>query len=247
MPQTFDGIQRYLFADGICPSYGQQIYHGELANFAQFERVITPLAPLVDDELVGDRLREQSTIENDDNELFNLLNDLQGLTKEGTYDEDGEDFRDEMHKNTEQRYITNIFEELMDDVRNLLYPSCTKFSSLNFLVKLMHVKVVHILGWKYHFTPEITSCFLRPTDPLLNNWFKVQPINLNPSGTNKKVGPLVQDLDSVLKGTTYLLSQKWVGVNFVLHLMFLAIHSVLSMKWEAYWASEDEFPSPMQI
>uniref|UniRef100_A0A9I9EEJ7 Uncharacterized protein n=1 Tax=Cucumis melo TaxID=3656 RepID=A0A9I9EEJ7_CUCME len=67
-----------------------------------------------------------------------------------------------------------------------------------------------LAGSKYCFTPEITSCSLRPTDPLLNNWFKVQPINLNPSRANEKVRPLVQDLDSVVKETTYLLSQKWV-------------------------------------
>ncbi|TYK05203.1 hypothetical protein E5676_scaffold108G00030 [Cucumis melo var. makuwa] len=108
--------------------------------------------------------------------------------------------------------------------------------------------IVRNLGWvKIPFYPEITSCFLRPTDPLLNNWFKVTPINLNPSRANEKLGPLVQDLDSVLKGTTYLLSQKWVGVNSVLHPMSLTIHSVLSLKWEAYWASDDELSSPMQI
>ncbi|TYK30622.1 hypothetical protein E5676_scaffold84664G00370 [Cucumis melo var. makuwa] len=84
-----------------------------------------------------------------------------------------------------------------------------------------HRLFIILAGSKYRFTPEITSCSLRPTDPLLNNWFKVQPINLNPSRTNEKVGPLVQDLDSVLKGTTYLLSQKWVGVNSVLHPMSL--------------------------
>ncbi|KAA0045934.1 hypothetical protein E6C27_scaffold243G004740 [Cucumis melo var. makuwa] len=76
---------------------------------------------------------------------------------------------------------------------------------------------------------------------------KVQPLNLNPSLANEKVGPVVQDLDSVLKGITYLLSQKWVGVNFIFHLMSLASHSVLSLKSETYWASDDELPSPMQI
>ncbi|TYK29671.1 hypothetical protein E5676_scaffold64G00190 [Cucumis melo var. makuwa] len=112
---------------------------------------------------------------------------------------------------------------------------------------ILHRLFVISTGSKYHFTPEITSCSLRPTDPLLNNWFEVQPINLNPSRANKKVGPLVQDLDIFLKGTTYLLSQKWVGVNSVLHPMSLAIHSILSLKWEAYWVSDDELPSPMQI
>ncbi|TYK29821.1 uncharacterized protein E5676_scaffold208G00490 [Cucumis melo var. makuwa] len=106
---------------------------------------------------------------------------------------------------------------------------------------------VILAGSKYHFTPEITSCSLIPTDPLLNNWFKVQPINLNPFRSNEKVEPLVQDLDSVLKRTTYLLSEKWVRVNSVLHPMSLAIHSVLSLKWEAYCANNDELPSPMQI
>ncbi|KAA0026236.1 hypothetical protein E6C27_scaffold19G002190 [Cucumis melo var. makuwa] len=112
---------------------------------------------------------------------------------------------------------------------------------------ILHRLFIILVGSKYRFTPEITSCFLRPTDPLLNNWFKVQPIKQNPSRANKKVGPLVQDLDSVLNGTTYLLSQKWVGVNSILHPMSLAIHSVLPLKWEAYWASDVELPSPMQI
>ena len=49
------------------PSYSQWIiYRGELANLAQFERVRTPLASLVDDGLVDERLREQPTIENND-------------------------------------------------------------------------------------------------------------------------------------------------------------------------------------
>ncbi|KAA0031787.1 hypothetical protein E6C27_scaffold848G00280 [Cucumis melo var. makuwa] len=102
---------------------------------------------------------------------------------------------------------------------------------------ILHRLFVILAGSKYRFTPEITSCSLRPTDPLLNYWFKVQPINQNPSRAIEKVGPLVQDLNSVLKGTTYLLSQKWVGVSSILHPMSLAIHSVLPLKWEAYWAA----------
>ncbi|KAA0061317.1 hypothetical protein E5676_scaffold1799G00060 [Cucumis melo var. makuwa] len=87
----------------------------------------------------------------------------------------------------------------------------------------------------------------RPTYPLLNNWFKVQPINLNPSRANEKVGPLVIDLDSILKGTTSLLSLKWVAVNPVLHPMSLSIHSVLSLKEEADWASDKKLSSRMKI
>ncbi|KAA0047781.1 hypothetical protein E6C27_scaffold133G00170 [Cucumis melo var. makuwa] len=35
---------------------------------------------------------------------------------------------------------TKIFQDLLDEARNELYPGCSEFSSLNFLVKLMHVK-----------------------------------------------------------------------------------------------------------
>uniref|UniRef100_A0A9I9ECS4 Uncharacterized protein n=1 Tax=Cucumis melo TaxID=3656 RepID=A0A9I9ECS4_CUCME len=68
----------------------------------------------------------------------------------------------------------------------------------------------------------------------------------SPSRANEKVGPLVQDLDSIVKGTTYLLSQKWVGVNSVLHPMSLAIHSISPLKWEVDWASNVELPSPIR-
>ena len=112
---------------------------------------------------------------------------------------------------------------------------------------ILHRLFAILTGSKYRFILEITSCSLRPTDSLLNNWFKVQPINLSPSRANEKVGPLIQDLDSVLKGTTYLLSQKWVGVNSILHPMSLAIHLVLPLKWEAYWVSNVELASPIQI
>ena len=71
---------------------------------------------------------------------------------------------------------------------------------------------------------------------------------LNPSWANERVGTLVQDLDLVLKGTICLLTPKRVRVRHsVLYLMFLAIHPVLPLKWEAYWASADELPSPIQI
>uniref|UniRef100_A0A9I9E5W8 Uncharacterized protein n=1 Tax=Cucumis melo TaxID=3656 RepID=A0A9I9E5W8_CUCME len=93
---------------------------------------------------------------------------------------------------------------------------------------ILHRLFVILAGSKYCFTPEITSCSLRTTNPLLNNWFKVQPINQNHSRANEKVGPLVQDLDSVLKGTTYLLSQKWVGVNSIYVPSYPRIYGVIT-------------------
>ncbi|KAA0048308.1 gag-pol polyprotein [Cucumis melo var. makuwa] len=75
----------------------------------------------------------------------------------------------------------------------------------------------------------------------------VQPINQIPLKPMRGWGPYVQDLDSVLKGITYLLTLKRVGVNSVLHHMFPTIHSILSLKCEAYWANANELHSPMQI
>ncbi|KAA0060081.1 hypothetical protein E6C27_scaffold160G00510 [Cucumis melo var. makuwa] len=69
----------------------------------------------------------------------------------------------------------------------------------------------------------------------------------NSSLANERVGSVVQDLGLVLKGTTYLLTLKWVGVNSVLHPMSLVIHPVLPLKCEASWASAVELPSPIQI
>ncbi|KAA0032262.1 Ulp1-like peptidase [Cucumis melo var. makuwa] len=113
--------------------------------------------------------------------------------------------------------------------------------------------VIGFINIKEHWmavTTDMRNCkiFMFDSMPnLMEKTLEVQLLNQNPSRANEKVGPLVQDLDSVLKGTTYLLSQKWVGVNSILHHMFLAIHSVLPLKWEAYWASDVELPSPMQI
>ena len=67
----------------------------------------------------------------------------------------------------------------------------------------------------------------------------------NHSHWPERMGSLVQDLDLVLKGTTYLLTLKQVGANSVLQPMSLAIHSVLPLKWEAYWANVDELTSPV--
>ena len=62
---------------------------------------------------------------------------------------------------------------------------------------------------------------------------------------NERVEPLVQDLDSIFKKTTYLLTLKRVGVSSVLHPMSLVIHPILPLKWEAYWVSAKELTSPM--
>ncbi|KAL0556569.1 hypothetical protein IC582_005083 [Cucumis melo] len=47
--------------------------------------------------------------------------------------------------NIDEDRTNNIFQDLLNEPRNELYLGCPEFSSLNFLVKLMHVKVLN--GW----------------------------------------------------------------------------------------------------
>ena len=55
----------------------------------------------------------------------------------------------------------------------------------------------------YHFTPKVIFGFLRSSNEQLVCGPTTKP---NPSQANERVGPLVQDLELVLKGTTFLLS-----------------------------------------
>ena len=70
---------------------------------------------------------------------------------------------------------------------------------------ILHRLFITRAGSIYRSTPKVTSCSLCLTDSLMNNWFVVQPVNWipNPSQANERVGPLVQDLESVLKGTSH--------------------------------------------
>uniref|UniRef100_A0A9I9EE50 Uncharacterized protein n=1 Tax=Cucumis melo TaxID=3656 RepID=A0A9I9EE50_CUCME len=67
-----------------------------------------------------------------------MLNDLQASIEQ---EEETEERRleDEMLRNIGvdiNEDITNIFQDLLNEARNELYPSCSEFLSLNFLVKL---------------------------------------------------------------------------------------------------------------
>ena len=55
---------------------------------------------------------------------------------------------------------------------------------------IIHRLFVTRAGSIYHFTPKVTSCFLSLTDPLMNNWFVVQPPNRIPLGPMRGWGPL---------------------------------------------------------
>ena len=136
MTQTLDGVERHLFTYGISSVYNKWVYHGEATNLARFERGATSSE--------GDTLSREANVVDEDDDILDLLNDLQGsmITREEDFD-DGDGFDDEFPEDVDEMDTSNIFEELMKEARNPLYHGCTKFSSLNFLVKLMHIKVLN--------------------------------------------------------------------------------------------------------
>ena len=61
---------------------------------------------------------------------------------------------------------TNIFQNLLNEACNELYLSCSEFSSLNFLFKLMHVKVLN--GWS-NKSYDILSELVRAAFPMCSS------------------------------------------------------------------------------
>ena len=82
----------------------------------------------------------------EDNEMLGILHDLQGSIKHDKKiaDEVGSENDISFNSGFEEEKA-NIFQELLNQARRELYQGYLKFSSLNFLVMLMHVKVLN--GW----------------------------------------------------------------------------------------------------
>ncbi|KAF5481180.1 hypothetical protein F2P56_001853 [Juglans regia] len=103
-------------APGIDPSYTEWIFHGEEETLAE---------------------AEFSDEEGDDAYSYN------------DYIDDVDEMLDDIHKgpsrHTSDTPIHPNFDELLDDARKPLYPNCTEFSKLSFIVKLLHIKTVG--GW----------------------------------------------------------------------------------------------------
>ncbi|KAA0053316.1 late secretory pathway protein AVL9-like [Cucumis melo var. makuwa] len=105
-------------------------------NLARFEWGVTSLE--------GDKLSREANVGDEDDDILDLLTNLQGskIARKEDFD-DGDGFDDEFPEDVDEMDTSNVFKELMNEARNPFYPECTKFSSLNFLVKLMHIKVLN--------------------------------------------------------------------------------------------------------
>ncbi|CAM8999989.1 unnamed protein product [Rhodiola kirilowii] len=115
-----DKVRQHLIMNGIVKSYTIWNCHGESSNFQMSGNV----------EIGGSK-----NIDEDD--MIGLLMDTHGMMFDEDLHEDNcmenqyEDANDEARK----------FYELLHDAEDELYPGCTTFSKLSFIVTLLHLKV----------------------------------------------------------------------------------------------------------
>ncbi|KAK9074167.1 hypothetical protein SSX86_006764 [Deinandra increscens subsp. villosa] len=109
----FTKMKQHMHVYGICRTYKKWIYHGES---------LTPTVAVVDDVAATD----------------NIVGALEDVIDEHMEEDT---VIDEGNLGTESSGVRDAFEDLLKEAQRELYPGCTKFSSLDFLAKLMHIKV----------------------------------------------------------------------------------------------------------
>ncbi|XP_062080223.1 uncharacterized protein LOC133784977 [Humulus lupulus] len=123
-------IERHLWVNGFSKSYTNWVFHGEDKTSSSFNV----------DELESD-INEDSVDSEDDDDMIEAIQDVAGGINFETY-------QDEEIAEEESHYEPTKFKELFEEVKKELYPGCSKFSSLTFLVKMMHIKVLNKLSNK---------------------------------------------------------------------------------------------------
>ncbi|XP_042969124.1 uncharacterized protein LOC122301817 [Carya illinoinensis] len=125
-------IEDHLFFRGIDPTYTPWIFHGEDDPF---------LSATFSDEDEDDMLAHSDYID----DLDELLDDIRhGSSMENHIINDRSSYAHDQ-PSASNAPVNSNFEDLVADARRPLYPTCTKFSKLSFIVKLLHIK--SIAGW----------------------------------------------------------------------------------------------------
>ncbi|XP_042941123.1 uncharacterized protein LOC122275881 [Carya illinoinensis] len=129
--QPFTVVRDHLFLRGIDRSYTQWIFHGEDDPFH---------ANRSDDPDDGDDTGEYiDDVDEmlDDIRVGSFVDDITGLNASGSDDDNAQP-----NVGTSRHHT---FEQYVEDARRPLYPSCTTYSKLSFIVKLLHIKTIG--GW----------------------------------------------------------------------------------------------------
>ncbi|XP_062074100.1 uncharacterized protein LOC133778247 isoform X1 [Humulus lupulus] len=113
--QTIDVLENHLFVNGFLRKYTNWHWHGE-------------------DEIIPMRARID---QNDEDEMMDVLTDLM----QNDNDEQAENERGQEIPTTDYRSGQH-YNDLFAEIEAPLFPGCQNYTSLNFLVKLMHFKVL---------------------------------------------------------------------------------------------------------
>ncbi|XP_042973064.1 uncharacterized protein LOC122304867 [Carya illinoinensis] len=125
-------VEDHLFIVGIDTSYTEWIFHGE-------EKTVQ-YTTLSDEEGIDDYSYNDYIDDVDE-----MLDDIRvGSFMDNSSSPEG--IADRVPQgHTAHTPIPPNFDELLDDAKMPLYPNCSKFSKLSFIVKLLHIKTVG--GW----------------------------------------------------------------------------------------------------
>jgi hypothetical protein len=117
-------VERHILMNGMESTYTRWIHHGENIDVYGNEHSANEL---------GISMTEHDN--HDDGNLNGLLQDLHTAEKD---EEDGENENDAESSDKEL-----FFKIVMKQAKGQLYPGCTKFSKLSFVVKLLHMKSLY--------------------------------------------------------------------------------------------------------
>ena len=122
-------VQEHLICEGFVSGYRTWVYHGEASS---------PLSPVrdADIEQCDEEVEEGDDLEEDCDELAGMIRDMRhDFGDLSDNEDDGGHHADE----------SDPFQQLAGDAAEELYPGCTCFSKLRFVVRLLHIKSLG--GW----------------------------------------------------------------------------------------------------
>ncbi|KAM6547332.1 hypothetical protein CsatB_019008 [Cannabis sativa] len=159
-------IERHIYVKGFYTRYVNWVHHGEdiLEESDHDNNDATDVEDFSD---IGDN---NNDIDHDDND--DMIPAIEDLAQEVPTHNASENFEDSSHKEKWKN-----FHNLFDEVEKELYPGCTKFSSLTFMVKLMHIKVLTSLSIKgFDMILELLKDAFPDDNKIPNSYYEVKKI-----------------------------------------------------------------------
>ncbi|XP_020271010.1 uncharacterized protein LOC109846198 [Asparagus officinalis] len=108
-------IRRHILVNGFEQHYTTWTEHGE------------DFVDVADDQMYEDFESDSDDDDDDNAVMLDMLNDVQGAISMETDDEND--------------IYVNKYDYLFNEAQRELYPGCTKFSALSFIIKLMQIKI----------------------------------------------------------------------------------------------------------